>query len=78
VASAAREHLGEARGRVLCVLHKGVIKGILAELLALTHEQTHELEVHLGSIHRLSRHGGEWRLETANETTHLGDLHLPG
>lgn len=65
-------------GRTLAVLHKGIIKVILRALLGLGEAEAAALPVALGSVHRLARGGGGWRLTSANEVAHLGDLDLGG
>lgn len=77
VRDAAHEILERTSGHILCVLHKGVIKVVLATLLGLSPDEAHRLPVHLGSIHRLRRDGPQWRLDSQNETAHLGADHVP-
>lgn len=72
-----REVLLSTPGRVLCVLHKGVIKVALSTVLGLSADEAHRLPIHLGSIHRLSRGAGGWQLDSQNETAHLGGEHIP-
>lgn len=67
-----------AGGRTLAVLHKGIIKVILRALLGLADEEAAALPVALASVHRLARAEGVWRLISANEVAHLGDLDLGG
>lgn len=57
--------------RLLGVLHKGVIKVVIARLLALEFDQYRDLPVDLGSIHRLRGEPGAWRLTSLNDVTHL-------
>jgi broad specificity phosphatase PhoE len=56
---------------LLGVLHKGVIKVVMARLLGLPFHEYRALPVDLGSIHRLVRTPGGWRLASCNETGHL-------
>jgi broad specificity phosphatase PhoE len=80
IADAAWRELGVAAApRTLAILHKGVIKGILAALADLPMEDALELPVDLGSLHLLTRptrSRGPWRLVISNATDHLGEFHL--
>ena len=76
VARATREELGGAPGRTLAVLHKGVMKIVLASLLALDHAHLRRLPIDLGSIHRLTWAAGRWTYASRNEIAHLGADHL--
>jgi len=51
--------LGAGNGRVLVVVHKGVIKTIAAALLGV--RITDDVELPLGSVHRFVRVDGHWR-----------------
>ena len=62
--------------RSLAVLHKGIIKLILGALLGLDHAASHDLDVALGSIHRLRWGAGRWRLEAGNQVDHLGEHYV--
>ncbi len=62
--------------RTLAVLHKGIIKVILGELLGLEHAQAQALTVALGSIHRLRWREGRWHLEAGNLIDHLGEHYV--
>ena len=68
----------DARWPAVAVLHKGVIKAILAELLGISFEEAGEMPIELGSIHRLEFAAGRWHVASANETDHLGNLRIPG
>jgi broad specificity phosphatase PhoE len=57
--------------RALIVAHKGVIRSIIAELLALSAEERHRWPIDLASIHVLSSTSGVWRAEVINRTDHL-------
>ena len=59
--------------RVLGVLHKGVIKIVIARLLNLDFDQYRQLPVDLGSIHRLEGTPGQWTLAAENQTVHLAN-----
>jgi len=56
------------------VLHKGVIRSILMELLHLEEAQKQALVLALGSIHMISRSNGNWRAEVLDCTDHLSWL----
>jgi broad specificity phosphatase PhoE len=60
--------------QALIVAHKGVIRSIVAELLALSAEERHRWPIDLGSIHVLSSAAGVWRAEVINRTDHLLNL----
>jgi len=55
-------------GPLLLVLHKGVIRSILAELLRLGERERSRLAVDLASIHVVARVGGCWRAEVLDGT----------
>lgn len=58
-------------GHLLLVVHKGIIRSILAELLQLDERQRHELIVELASIHIVGRRNGIWGAEVLDRTDHL-------
>jgi broad specificity phosphatase PhoE len=58
-------------GDLLFVLHKGVIRSILMELLRLNEAARHSLVLALGSIHIVSRGDGGWIAEVLDRTDHL-------
>lgn len=58
-------------GELLFVVHKGVIRCVLAELLGFDDLQRRGLVVALGSIHILARGRGAWRAEALDRTEHL-------
>jgi len=72
VTEATREHLQNATGSTIAVLHKGVIKTALGVLLGLSTAETRAQPCELGSIHRVRRHDGRWTLVSRNLTDHLG------
>jgi broad specificity phosphatase PhoE len=80
VHAAARASLGApdlgAPGPTLAVLHKGVIKAVLAALTGQDPAQLASLPVSLGSLHRLQWRDDAWHLISHNDTTHLGELDL--
>lgn len=77
VLAAARLHLGAPTpGPTLAVLHKGVIKTVIAALTGQDPAALSSLPVSLGSLHRLQRTGDTWTLVANNDTTHLGELDL--
>jgi broad specificity phosphatase PhoE len=59
------------RGELLFVLHKGVIRCIVAELLALDEAQRRDLTAALGSIHVIARQSDQWRAEALDQMAHL-------
>ena len=65
-------------GPILGVLHKGVIKAVLAALTGQSPAAVASLPVALGSLHRLRWTGTAWELVVTNKTTHLGNLDLGG
>jgi broad specificity phosphatase PhoE len=72
IAAALRQVLATApTGSLLFVLHKGVIRSILAELLRLDELARSRLAVDLASIHIVSETGGAWRAEALDRTEHL-------
>ena len=72
VARALREVLARApSGELLFVLHKGVIRCILAELLGYDEAQRRNLIVALGSIHVVTCDNGAWSAEALDGTEHL-------
>jgi broad specificity phosphatase PhoE len=58
-------------GNLLFVVHKGVIRSILAELLPLDDAQRRGIAVGLASIHVVSGSNGRWRAEVLDRTDHL-------
>jgi broad specificity phosphatase PhoE len=72
VATGLHEVLGTAApGELLFVLHKGVIRTILGELLRLDDARRHGLIIALASIHVLRRRGACWHAEALDRTDHL-------
>jgi broad specificity phosphatase PhoE len=61
----------------LAVLHKGVIKQIIAALTGMPAEEAAQLPCALGSISRLA-YDGRWRLETVSDCAHLGPDRVAG
>lgn len=60
----------------LAVLHKGVIRGIISALLDVPPNELTGHPIELGSIHRLRKVYGIWKLVKENEIDHLGDLRI--
>ena len=58
-------------GDLLFVLHKGVIRAILMELLRLDEAQRHNLVLALGSIHIVRRGNDGWKAGVLDRTDHL-------
>ncbi len=77
VACTAVEIFGQAPRPALAVLHKGVIKGILAGLLGKPVADFTEYKIELGSIHRLTLSQTGWNLISENETRHLAEFRIP-
>jgi broad specificity phosphatase PhoE len=72
VAHSLREVLAQApNGELLFVLHKGVIRCIVAELLGADRVQRHGLAIELGSIHIIAQRGAQWRAEALDQMVHL-------
>jgi len=64
--------LAEApRGDLLFVLHKGVIRCIVAELLGTDELRQRSLTIALGSIHIIAQRGTEWHAEALDQMDHL-------
>jgi broad specificity phosphatase PhoE len=63
--------------RTLAVLHKGVIKIVVAALLDAPLEAISALPVDLGGIHRLRRTNDGWLYTSRNEVAHLGTERTP-
>ncbi|MBI1813818.1 MAG: histidine phosphatase family protein [Deltaproteobacteria bacterium] len=59
------------RGALLMVLHKGVIRTILSELLQLDTPDRSHLALDLGSIHVVAARDGRWRAEVLDRVDHL-------
>lgn len=76
VHTAARA-IPHATGPTLAVLHKGVIKAVIAALTGMPPDEAAELPIPLASLQRLHLDGDTWRLITVGETDHLGDLYVP-
>lgn len=77
-AATARDIFTDCQLPALAVLHKGVIKGVLAALLKITLDEVSPMFVELGSIHRLRRAAdSSWTLLGTNEADHLGSAHIP-
>ena len=76
VAAAAKYVFADVERPVLAVLHKGVIRGILAALLNSSPVELTHYPIELGSIHRLSRTPIRWKLLSTNEIGHLGEYRI--
>ena len=77
VSKAAVSIFSKSEYPALAVLHKGVIKGVLAGLLGVSVDDMGNHPIELGSIHRLKKSPGGWELISTNETAHLGDTRIP-
>ena len=72
VVPALRDVLATApSGNLLFVVHKGVIRSILAELLSLDDAQRRGITVALASIHVINGGNARWRAEVLDRTDHL-------
>lgn len=79
VGAAALAHLGDPTpGIHLGVLHKGVIKVVIAALTGQAPGALAELPVALGSLHRLRHDGARWTVIATGDTAHLGELDIGG
>ncbi|MFQ5667918.1 MAG: histidine phosphatase family protein [Candidatus Binatia bacterium] len=58
-------------GDLLFVVHKGIIRCVLTELLQLNDSERAALVADLASIHVISRDNGRWRAEALNRVDHL-------
>jgi len=76
VSTAALDVFGDGRERFLAVLHKGVVKTIVGTLLGQTHAIYSRMPCELGSICRLVRRDGVWKLIGECEVDHLGSDRL--
>lgn len=75
VAAALHQLLAQSLAdELLFVLHKGVMRSILAELLGDDEVQRCRLAIELGSIHVVVRENGRWIAEYLDETAHLSLL----
>jgi phosphoserine phosphatase len=72
VAAALRAILAQpASGDLLFVVHKGVIRCMLDELLGADVVQQHSPVLALGSVHVVRRQDGVWHAEILDRTDHL-------
>jgi len=76
VRKAAKTVFGNIRLPALAVLHKGVIRCILSELLDIPYSDLSERRIELGSIHRLRKVDDGWMLLEENVTGHLGEYRI--
>ncbi|PCC70278.1 probable phosphoglycerate mutase [Nannocystis exedens] len=78
-AGALRVLATPASPRVAAVLHKGVIKAVIAALTGMPHAEAIALPVSLAGVYRLRhRPDGRWDIHVQNATDHLGELDLGG
>lgn len=61
-------------GTLLFVLHKGVIRSVLSNLLQLDPSARNRLAIPLGSIHIVQRAGSAWSAAALDDVAHLGSL----
>jgi broad specificity phosphatase PhoE len=72
VASTLHALLAQApHGELLFVLHKGVIRCIVAELLGTDELKQRSLTIALGSIHILAQRGAAWHAQALDQMDHL-------
>jgi len=76
VSAAALAVFGDGREHFLAVLHKGVVKTIVGALLGQPHAIYSRMPCELGSICRLVRSDGVWKLIGECEVDHLGSDRL--
>jgi len=76
VMRAAGAVFGNIQLPALAVLHKGVIRCILCELLGVPYSDMSDRRIELGSIHRLRKTAGGWVLLEENVTGHLGEYRM--
>jgi broad specificity phosphatase PhoE len=78
-AGARRVLLAPVAPRTVAVLHKGVIKAVIAALTGMPQPEAAALPVSLAGVYRL-RAGphGRWDIHVQNATEHLGELDLGG
>ena len=76
VARAAKNVFSHVEQPVLAVLHKGVIRGIMATLLDISITDLTHHPIELGSIHQLCKLSDSWKLISTNETEHLGKYRI--
>jgi len=76
IKNTAREVFTSIELPSIAVLHKGVIRGILSELLNIPNADLMEQPIELGCIHILERGPNGWKLIVKNDTAHLGDLRM--
>lgn len=79
VQAGAARVFAEAGGRTAAVLHKGVIKAVIAALTGMPAHEASALPVALACVYRLRPGtGGRWDISLHNVTDHLGELHIGG
>ncbi|MGD9580887.1 MAG: histidine phosphatase family protein [Vampirovibrionia bacterium] len=76
IAKTAKKELNDYNGSTLAVLHKGVIKGIIAELTGKHITEMSYYHIELGSIHRLIKDADGWHIINSNETAHLKNYRI--
>jgi broad specificity phosphatase PhoE len=77
VAAGLAALLRDAGGtRWLLVLHKGVIRVIVTELLKLNPSERAGLSIDLGSIHVINQIHNGWESDVLNRTEHLSECNL--
>lgn len=77
VANGSKRILQNVFAPTLAILHKGVIRIILAQLLNMPHEVLSGYSIELGSIQYLRKNETGWNLICHNDTSHLGTIRIP-
>lgn len=78
IARATIEAFREVDYPVLAVLHKGVIRIVMATLMGREPVPFEEHPIELGSIHRIRRTDHHWDVVEVNRVEHLDELRMPG
>lgn len=79
VQAGARRVFAAPAPRTVAVLHKGVIKAVIAALTGMPPAAAAVLPVSLGGVYRLRAGAdGRWDIHVHNATDHLGELDLGG
>lgn len=77
VANGSKRILQNIFAPTLAILHKGVIRIILAQLLNMPYEVLSGYSIELGSIQYLIKNETGWNLILHNDTSHLGMIRIP-
>lgn len=77
VSKAALNEFGQTNLKILAVLHKGVIKGVISALTGVSVDNMTTYPIELGSIHHLQKLEEVWEFIEANKVEHLGTSRMP-